>query len=59
MKPVDGFLDLRDFVLGHVAALIFAILPRVQTVIGAVGTLAQNAQGAMFHAFDLEDLFQK
>jgi hypothetical protein len=56
---IDGVLDFLDFVLGQVAATVFAILPGVEIVIGAVGTLADNRERAVLHALDLEDLIEE
>ena len=56
---LDGMLDLRDFVLGQVAAAVSAILPGVQAVIGAVRSLTDNGEGTVLHALDLKDLFDE
>jgi hypothetical protein len=42
---LNGLLDLRDFVLGQIAAAIFALFPRVEAVIGAAGSLADDGEG--------------
>ena len=56
---LNGLFDLGDFVLRQVTALIFSVFPRVKIVVGAVGPLANDGEGAMLHALDLEDLFEK
>lgn len=53
LVALDGLLDLGDFVLGQVAALVFAVFPRVEIVVGAVRPLAHDAQATMFHASNL------
>ncbi len=52
-------MDLRDFVLGEVTALVFAVFLGIQIVIGAVRPLAHNAEGTVLHALDLVDLFEE
>ena len=59
LVALDGLLNLGDFVLGKVAALVFPVFPRIEIVVGAVGPLADDAQATMFHALNLEDLFQE
>jgi hypothetical protein len=56
---LNGLLDLRDFVWGQVAAAVPAIFPGVEVVIGTVRPLTDNAEGAVLHAWDLEDLFDE
>ena len=56
---LNGLFDLRDLVLGQIAAAVFAIFPGVEAVIGAVRPLADDREGAVLHALDLEDLFEK
>ena len=56
---LDGLLDLRDFILRQVAAAVFAVFPGVEVVVGAAGSLADNGEGAVLHALDLQDLFNK
>ena len=55
----NGLLDLRDFVLGQIAAAVFAVFPGVEVVVGPVGSLADDGEGAMLHALDLKDLFDE
>ena len=56
---LNGLLDLRDFVWGQIAAAVFALFPGVEVVIGTTGPLADNAEGAVLHALDLDDLFDE
>jgi hypothetical protein len=56
---VDRLLDFRDLILRQIAAAVFAIFPRIETVVGAVGSLADNREGAVLHPLDLKDLFEK
>jgi len=56
---LDGLLDLRDFILRQVTAAVLAVFPGAEVVIGAVGSLADNGKGAVFHALDLKDLFDE
>src|ERR1019366_2569537 len=56
---LDGLLDLWDFVLGQIAAAVFAFFPGVEVVVGTVGALADNREGAVLHALDLEDTFDE
>ena len=55
---LNGLLDFGHFVLGQVATTVFVLFPGVETVIGAVRSLADNAEGAVLHALDLQDLFE-
>jgi hypothetical protein len=52
-------LDLGDFVLGQIAAAVFAVFPGVEVVIGTLEPLADNAEGAVLHALNLKDLFNE
>ena len=56
---LDGVLDLRYFILRQIAAAVFTIFPRVEAVVGAVGSLPDNREGAVLHPLDLKDLFEK
>ena len=56
---LDGLLDLRDFILRQVAAAVLAVFPRVEAVVGTIGTLADNGEGAVLHALDLKDPFDQ
>jgi len=55
----DRLLDLGDFVLRDVAALVGAILPGVEVIIRAIGAMADDGEGAVLHAANIEDLFQE
>jgi hypothetical protein len=55
----NGLLDLRDFVLRQIAAGVFAVFPGIKVVIGAVGPLADDGEGAVLQALNLEDLFEE
>ena len=56
---LNGLLDLRDFILGQIAAAVFAVFPGVEVVIGTVRPLADDGEGAVLHALDLKDLFDE
>jgi hypothetical protein len=56
---LNGLLDLRDFVLGQIAAAVFALFPGVEAVIGAAGSLTDDGEGAVLHTLDLKDLFDE
>jgi hypothetical protein len=56
---LNGLLDLGDLILRDVTTLVGAVLPGVEVVVRAVGALADDREGAVFHAPDLEDLFQE
>jgi len=55
----DGLLDGGDFVLGHVAAAVLAVLPRVEVEVGPAGALADHTEGAVLHVLNLEELFEQ
>lgn len=55
----NGLLDFGEFGLGDVAALVGPVFPGAEVVVGAVGALADGAERAVFHAGDLEDLFDE
>ena len=62
LKPgvVGGVRRRRlGLLAGHVASDRFAVLAALQVIVRAVGTLAQNAEFAGLHAFDLSDLLQQ
>ena len=56
---LDGLLNLGDFVLRQVATLILAVFPGVEVVVGALRALADDGEGAVLHAWNLEDLFEE
>jgi ATP-dependent protease HslVU (ClpYQ) peptidase subunit len=55
----DGLLDFGNLILRDIAALVGAIFPGVEVVVRAAGALADDREGAVLHASDLEDLFQE
>lgn len=59
LVTLNGLLDGGDFVLREVAALVLAVFPGVEIVIGAIGALADDAEGGVLHALNLKDLFQE
>jgi hypothetical protein len=52
-------LDLWNLVLRQVAAAVLAVFPGVEAVVGAVGPLADNGEGAVLHVLDLKNLFNQ
>ena len=56
---LDGLSNLRDLVLGQIATAVFAIFPGVEAVVRAVRSVADTAEGTMFHALDLKDLLDE
>lgn len=59
LVALDGCLDSRDLLEGHIAAAVFALFPGIEIVVGAVGALAGDTEGAMLHVLDLEDLLEE
>jgi len=59
LVALNGLTNLGDLILREVAALVGPILPGVEVVVRAVGTLTDDREGTVLHALDLEDLFQK
>ena len=51
----QGFLEFGHLFRRHIAGNVAAIFVTLVVVIGALGALAQDADGAAFHAGDLGD----
>ena len=49
----EGGLQIGHSVGGHVARDVAAVFVALVVVVGAVGSLAHDAEGAAFHALDL------
>jgi hypothetical protein len=56
---LDRFLNGRDLIAGDVAGHVLAAPARLVVVVGPLGALADDGEGAAFHAGDLGGLLEE